>query len=46
LLYPDCQEREKNLGTTLNLLQWKATDGVSDKRFGELMKLKKEDSER
>jgi len=27
----------------LNLLQWKATSGVTDKRFGELLKLKKDD---
>ena len=26
----------KKLGTTLELLQWKATNGVSDKGFGEL----------
>ena len=31
----------KKLGTTLELLQWKATNGVSDKRFGELLKLVK-----
>jgi len=33
----------KKLGTTLELLQWNATHGVSDKRFGELLKLKKND---
>jgi len=27
----------------LNLLQWKATSGITDKRFGELLKLKKDD---
>ena len=42
LLYPDCQNRLKKLGTTLELLQWKATNGVSDKGgFGELLKLVK-----
>ena len=29
------------LGTTLELLQWNATYDVSDKRFGELLKLLK-----
>ena len=29
------------LGTTLELLQWKATYGVSDKGFDELLKLLK-----
>ena len=41
LLYPDYENRLKKLGTTLELLQWKATNGVSDKRFGELIKLVK-----
>ncbi|XP_039822138.1 uncharacterized protein LOC120684337, partial [Panicum virgatum] len=41
LLYPDCQNVLKKLGTTLELLQWKATNGVSDKGFGELLKLVK-----
>ena len=35
LLYPDCQNGFKKLGTTLELLQWKATNGVSDKGFDE-----------
>ena len=39
LLYPDCENGLKMLGTTLELLQWKATNGVSDKEFGELLKL-------
>ena len=39
LLYPDCENELKKLGTTLELLQWKATNGVSDKGFGELLKL-------
>ena len=41
LLYPDCQNGLKKLGTTLELLQWKTTNGVSDKGFGELLKLVK-----
>ena len=39
LLYSYCQNGLKKLGTTLELLQWKATNGVSDKGFGELLKL-------
>ena len=35
LLYPECEDGLKKLGTTLELLQWKATYGVSDKGFGE-----------
>jgi hypothetical protein len=41
LLYPGCEDGLKKLGTTLELLQWKATHGVSDKRFGELLALLK-----
>jgi len=41
LLYPGCEDGLKKLGTTLELLQWKATYGVSDKVFGELLKLLK-----
>ena len=29
------------MGTTLELLQWKAKNGVSDKGFGELLKIQK-----
>ena len=39
LLYRGCEDGLKKLGTTLELLQWKATHGVSDKGFGELLKL-------
>ena len=39
LLYPDCKQDQKKLGTTLELLQWKAPNGLSDKRFEELLKL-------
>ena len=41
LLYPSCEDGFKKLGTTLELLQWKATNGVSNKGFGELLKLVK-----
>ena len=39
LLYPDCKQSQKKLGTTLELLQWKASNGLSDKGFEELLKL-------
>ena len=39
LLYQGCEDGLKKLGTTLEFLQWKATYGVSDKEFGELLKL-------
>ena len=38
-LYPDCKQGQKKFGTTLELLQWKASNGLSDKRFEELLKL-------
>ena len=41
LLYPDCKQGHKKLGTTLELLQWKASNGLSDKGFEELLKLLK-----
>ena len=33
LLYPDCKQGSKKLGTTLETLQWKAANGVNDKGF-------------
>ena len=33
LLYPDCKQGLKNLGTTLEILQWKAANGVIDMEF-------------
>ena len=39
LLYQTCDAGQKKLGTTLELLQWKAKNGVSDKGFGELLKI-------
>ena len=41
LLYPTCDAGQKKLGTTLELLQWKTKNGVSDKGFGELLKIQK-----
>jgi hypothetical protein len=41
LLYPTCDVGQKKLGTTLELLQWKTKNGVSDKGFGELLKIQK-----
>ena len=41
LLSPDCKQGNKKLGTTLELLQWKASNGLSDKGFQELLKLLK-----
>ena len=37
LLYPNCAEELKKLGSTLELLQWKAKNGITDKTFGELL---------
>ena len=39
LLYPGYEDGLKKLGTTQELLQWKTTNDVSDKGFGELLKL-------
>ncbi|WVZ64371.1 hypothetical protein U9M48_013895 [Paspalum notatum var. saurae] len=39
LLYPDCKEGHMKLRSTLELLQWKASNGVSDKEFNELLML-------
>jgi hypothetical protein len=36
-LYPRCKDGSKKLSSTLELLQWKATHGVSDKGFGGLL---------
>jgi hypothetical protein len=41
LLYPTCQNDQKKLGTTLELLQWKAENGTSDKGFENLLKIVK-----
>ena len=34
-LYPTCEDGNTKLGTTLELLQWKAENGLSDKGFWE-----------
>jgi len=41
LLYPGCKPEQKKLGTTLEMLKWKATNGVTDKGFGELLTIVK-----
>ena len=40
-LYPNCKDDNTKLGTTLELLQWKAENGVSDKGFEKLLKIMK-----
>jgi hypothetical protein len=37
LLCPDCKQGHKKLGSTQELIQWKATNGVTDKGFEELL---------
>ena len=37
LLYPNCEADNKKLDTTLELLEWEAENGVSDKGFGKLL---------
>ena len=39
LLYPNCEDGQKKLGTTLELLQWKAETGTTDKGFEKLLKI-------
>jgi len=39
LLFPNVEDGSTRLGTTLELLQWKAKNGVSDKAFGEFLDL-------
>nr|CAE04171.2 OSJNBa0029C04.1 [Oryza sativa Japonica Group] len=40
-LYPGCEQGHNKLDTTLEFLQWKAKNGISDKAFGDLLKLVK-----
>ena len=40
-LYPNCEDGSTKLGTTLELLKWKAETGCSDSRFEKLLKLMK-----
>jgi hypothetical protein len=39
LLYPNCKDGKKKLGSTPELLQWKAKNGVSHKGFEQLLKM-------
>ncbi|XP_022680679.1 uncharacterized protein LOC101759230, partial [Setaria italica] len=41
LLYPGCQQGHKKLGTTLEFVQWKAKNGVSDKAFQGMLNIVK-----
>ena len=41
LLYPNCEDGHKKLGSTLELLKWKAEVGVPDKGFEKLLKIMK-----
>ena len=41
LLYPNCKDGNTKLSTTLELLQWKAENGLSDKGFEKLLKIMK-----
>jgi hypothetical protein len=38
-LYPNCKDGNTKLGTALELLQWKAENGVTDKGLGKLLKI-------
>jgi transposase len=42
LLYTDCKQGHKKLGTTIEMLQWKAKYGVFDKAFEGMLKIVKE----
>jgi hypothetical protein len=39
ILYLNCEDGQKELGSMLELLQWKAESGLSDKGFEKLLKL-------
>jgi hypothetical protein len=39
--YPKCQNGLKKLGSTLELLNWKAEEVISDSRFEKLLKMMK-----
>ena len=41
LLYPNCEDGSTKLGTTMELLKWKAETGLSDSGFEKLLKLMK-----
>jgi hypothetical protein len=42
LSYPDCKQGHKKLSTTLEMLEWKAKYGVSDKAFEGMLKIVKD----
>jgi hypothetical protein len=37
LLYPNCEDGQKKLGSILELLRWKAENGVTDSGFNKLL---------
>jgi hypothetical protein len=37
LLYPNCEDGQKKVGSTLELLRWKAENGVTDSGFNKLL---------
>src|SRR4051812_8547162 len=39
MLYPNCEDGNRKLGTTVELLQWKEENGLSDKGFETLLKI-------
>jgi hypothetical protein len=41
-LYLDCKEGHKKLGSTLKMLQWKASNRISDTTFDELLLIAKD----
>jgi hypothetical protein len=41
-LYSNCQNGLKKLGSTLELLKWKAEEGLSDSGFEKLLKMMRE----
>ena len=41
MLYPTWKNEQKKLDTTLELLRWKAENGVTDKGFEKLLKIMK-----
>ena len=41
LLYPNCEDGQKKLGSTRELLQWKAENGVTGSTFTKLLQIVK-----
>ena len=39
MLYPNCEDGQKKLGTMLELLQWKAENDITDRGFENLLKI-------